>query len=214
MSESITIATIAAIFTAITAITGVYRFVYIPKMKARDEKREKIYKPLLQDVDALTESVKKRKNFSAPFNWKTVEENVSPKLFEGLTELFEVKASSWYKLLEHNRDFVRLQCYFYLDKNIENLQKEFKELGVGALESELYEAIVTPILEREKISLRWLEDNKNVLFENLKKCPSYKNINNLLDWVNKESPCLIFYKNAEKSLLQSVQKMRSELKSF
>ena len=119
-------------------------------MKARDEKREKIYKPLLQDVDALTESVKKRKNFSAPFNWKTVEENVSPKLFEGLTELFEVKAGSWYNLLEHNREFIRLECYFYLDKNIENLQKEFKELGVGALESELYEAIVTPILEREK----------------------------------------------------------------
>jgi len=208
------IASIAAIFTAITAITGLYRLVYVPKTKDKERKREDTYKPLLQDVDALIESVKKRVNFGAPFNWKTVEERVSPKLFEKLEELFEVKADRWYRLLEHNREFVRFRCYFYLDKNLENLQKEFKALGVGALEYELYQAIVTPVLEGEKISLRWLEDNKPELFENLKKCQSYKSIKNLLDCINAESPCLIFYKNAEQDLLQSAEKMKRELKKF
>ena len=203
---------LTAIFSFIAAITEIYYRVYIPKSKEKEKKREDVYKPLLNDVDALIISIKKREKFSEVFNWKTVEEKVSPKLFEKLKELFEVKADRWYKLLEHNREFVRFQCYFIANNSLENLPTEFKNLGAGNLGLVLYEAVGTRVLEGEKISLRWLEDNESDLLETLKKCPSYKNIKNFLDWINVESPCLIYSKNAEQDLLQSIQKMRTELK--
>jgi len=207
-------AAIAAIAGSIAAAIQVYSKVYVPRSKEKEIKRETFYKQLLDDVDALIESVQKRQEFHELFNWRTVERKVSPRLFERLTDLFEVKAKHWYNLLEHNREFIRLKCYFYLDKNLESLETEFKSLGVGALEFELFQAIATPILEGEKISFRWLDDNKPDLFENLKKCPSYKKIKALLDWLNKESPCYVFYKNAEKDLMQSVNEMKLELKRF
>jgi len=211
---SLVFTALATVFSFIAAITEIYYRVHIPRTKDKERKREDIYKPLLKDVDALIESIEKRTKFSPPFNWRTVEEKVSPKFFEKLNDLFDVRADRYYKLLEHNREFVRLQVYFYLDKNLENLKTEFKNLGVGGLESELYQVIVSPILEGEKISLRWLEDNKPELFENLKKCPSCKNIKSLLDWLNEESPCGIYYKNAEHDLLQSAEKIKRELKRF
>lgn len=218
MSENVNLGLIltvlTTIFSFIAAITEIYYRVYVPRSKEKEIKRETFYKQLLDDVDALIESVQKRQEFHEPFNWRTVQRKVSPRLFERLTDLFEVKAKRWYNLLEHNREFIRLQCYFYLDKNLESLKTEFKNLGVGALESELHQAIATPILEGEKISFRWLEDKKPDLFENLKKCPSYKKIKDLLDWLNKDSACYVFYKNAEKDLVQSVNEMKFELKRF
>ncbi len=208
------IAAIAAIMTSIAALIQVYSKVYVPRSKDKERKREEIYKPLLNDVNALIISIKKREKFREVFDWKTVEEKVSPKLFEKLKELFEVKADRWYKLLEHNREFVRFQCYFIANNSLENLPTEFKNLGAGNLGVVLYEAVGARILEGEKISLRWLEDNNPDLLETLKKCPSYKNIKNFMDWINVESPCLVYSKNAEEDLLQSAQKMISEVKSF
>ena len=205
---------LTAIFSFIAAITEIYYRVYIPRSKDKDKKREDVYKPLLNDVDVLIASVKKREKFSEVFNWKTVKEKVSPKFFEKLKELFEVKAHLWYKLLEHNRDFLRYQCYFYVNTNLENLQKEFGSLGSGNLGNVMFEVTDKPLIESEKISLRWLEDNQPELFELLKKCASYKSLKSLFDWINVESPCLVYYKNAEQDLMQSAQKMRNELKSF
>jgi hypothetical protein len=144
------IAAIAAIMTSIAAIIQVYSKVYIPKSKDRERKRIEIYNPLLSDVDALINSINKRDKFSEVFDWKTVKGKVSTKLFEKIKELFEVKINYWYKLLEHNREFVRLQCYFYVNNNLENLQSEFKSLGLGNLAHMIFQAVCTPLLEEKK----------------------------------------------------------------
>lgn len=73
---------------------------------------------------------------------------------------------------------------------------------------------VTPILEREKITLGWLEDNNFELSTILKKCSSYEKLKSLLDWINEENPSIISFRKTEQDLLQLAEKMKAELKKF
>jgi predicted nucleotidyltransferase len=139
---------------------------------------------------------------------------VSTQLFEKLQKLFQDKVGDYYKLLEHNQNFIRFQGYFYLNSHLSELQEEYQSLGVGSLEFELYESVLTPILENEKITLRWLEDNKSELYENLTKCPSYKKLKTLLDWLNDENPSSENLRKAEQELIQSAEELKNELRKF
>ena len=212
---------IGLVFTALLAIFGFfgllmeyYYRVHRPREKDKKQKRNEVYKPLLKDVDVLIESVRVKEPFSPPFNWKTVEGKVSSQLFRRLQKLFQEKADNYYKWLEHNRNFIRFKGYFYLKSHLPELEEEFKNLGFGGLEFQLYESIVMPLLESEKITLRWLEDNRPELHENLMKCQSYKKLKRLLDYLNKENPCIVPFRKAEQDLLQSAKELKNELKSF
>lgn len=165
-------------------------------------------------MDALIEKVTKKEKFSPPFNWKTIEDKVSTQLYEKLQRLFEEKYDYYYKLLQHNQIFVRFKNYFYLNSSLSELQEEFRKLGFGKLEYELYESIVTLILEGEKITLRWLEEKKTELYEKLEKCPSYKKTKKLFDWLNEENPSIISFRRVTQDLLQSAKELEHELKSF
>lgn len=205
---------ISAVFTFLLLLTQYYSKVYIPRKKDKEEKRNLIYKPLLKDVDSLIESVTKKEPLKLPFNWKTVEEKVSPKLYGKLQKLFQDDASTYYNLLAHNQDFIRFKAYFYLYEHLSELEKEYHSLGVGALEYEIYDAIVTPILEGEKVTLKLIEERKPKLYEYLLQCKSYKKLKNLLDYLNKENPCLEYLKASEQDLLIFAEKIRKELKKY
>lgn len=205
---------ISAVFTFFILLTQYYSRVYIPRKKEKEEKSNAIYKPLLMDIDVLVEKVRKREVFNTPFDWKTVEGKISAQLYRRFQELFQEKTDNYYRLLKHNQDFVRFESYFYLNNNLSDLQKEFQSLGVGALEYELYNSIVSPVLEGEKVSVKWIEDNHPELYEHLTRCPSYKKINNLLNWLNEKSPSLISLRNAEKDLLEQAEKLKARLKEL
>ena len=211
---SLVFAVLTAVFSFCALLTEIYYRVYRTRTKDKEQKRKEVYKPLLTDIDVLVEKVRKKEVFSPPFNWKTVEEKVSTRLYGKLQKLFQEKVDNYYKLLKHNQNFIRYFGYFYLNSNLSKLQKEYLGLGVGGLEFELYESIVTPILEGEKITLRWLEDNKPELYENLAKCPSYKTLKGLLDWLNEENPCIASLRKAEQDVLKSAEELKVELKKF
>lgn len=205
---------LASIFSFLALLTEYYYRVHRPRAKDKEEKRDKIYKPLRKDLDALVESVRAREPFSPPFNWKTVEGDVSSQLFGRLQKLFEEETGNYHKWLKHNQDFIRFEGYFYLKSQLPKLEKEFKSLGVGGLEFELHKSIVAPLLEGEKITLRWLEDNSPELHENLMKCESHKKLKRLLDYLNEENPCIVAFRKAEQDLLQSAKELKCDLKSF
>lgn len=205
---------LSAIFTFCILLTQVYSRVYIPREKAKETKRKEIYKPLLKDIDALIEKVRKKEPFNPPFNWKTVEEKVSAQLYRRLQNLFQENVDNYHNLLQHNKDFIRFKGYFFLNSQLSELQEEFHSLGVGGLEYELYNSIVTPILKGKKITLKWIEDNNPKLYEHLMKCQSYKKLKRLLDYLNKENPCIVPFRKAEQDLLQSAKELKNELKSF
>lgn len=212
---------IGLVSTALLAIFGFfgllmeyYYRVHRPREKDKKQKRNEIYKPLLKDVDVLIASVRVKEPFSAPFNWKTVEGKVSSQLFRRLQKLFQEKADNYYKWLQHNKDFIRFKGYFFLNFQLSELQEEFHSLGVGGLEYDLYNSIVTPILKGKKITLKWIEDNNPKLHENLMKCQSYKKLKRLLDYLNEENPCIVPFRKAEQDLLQSAKELKNELKSF
>lgn len=214
MDWNLILTALSVIFSFCVLLTAIYYRVYIPREKAKEEKRVGIYKPLLKDVDALIEKVGERKAFSPPFNWKTVEDKVSTYLYVRLQKLFEDKYENYFKLLQHNQNFIRYEGYFYLNYHLSELQKEFKSLGVGALEYELYNTIVTSVLEGEKITLNWIEENNPELYEHLTRCPSYKKLKTLLDWLNEENPCIVSLRMAERDLLNYAEELKDELKKF
>lgn len=189
-----------------------YYRVYRTRAKDKEQKRNEIYKPLLKDIDALIESVRVKKLFGPPFNWKTVEDKVSTQLYGRLQKLFQEKVDNYHQWLEHNQNFIRFKGYFYLKSHLPELEEEFKSLGFGGLEFQLYESIIIPLLEGEKITLRWLEDNRPELHENLIKCASYKKIKRLFNWLNKEDPCIVSLRKTEQDLLQLAEELRVELK--
>lgn len=209
------------VFTAILVIIGFfgllmeyYYRVHRPREKDKEQKRNEIYRPLIKDVEALLERVRKREPFSPPFNWETVEEKVSAKLYSKLQKLFRDDASSYYNLLAHNQDFIRFKAYSYLHEHLAELEKEYHSLGAGVLEYEIYTAIVSPILEGEKVSLKLIEERKPKLYEYLLQCESHKKLKDLLDYMNKENPCLKYLEASEQDLLMSAEKMREELKKY
>lgn len=115
-------------------------------------------------------------------------------------------------MLEHHRNFVRFKGYFYLNSHLSKLQEEYRKLGVGSLEFILYKSVVTPILEGEKITLRWLEDHNSNLYENLTKCSRHKKIRNLFEWLNEENPSIKNLKRAEQELLQLTKEVKDKLR--
>lgn len=205
---------VLVIFAFLGLLMEYYYRIYRPREKDKEQKRNGIYKPLLNDVDTLIANVKEKKPYGAPFNWKTVEDRVSTQLYGRLQNLFLEKVDNYYKLLEHNQNFVRFSSYFYLKAHLSELDEEFKNLGVGALEFELYDSMVTPILNGKKITLRELEDKKPELYENLAKCASFKKFKELLCGLNEENPCIESLRKAEQDLLQSAIELKNELKSF
>jgi hypothetical protein len=205
---------ISAVFTFLLFLTQYYSRVYIPRRKDKEEKRNLIYKPLLMDVDSLIERVSKREVFGPPFNWKTVEGKVCAQLYRRLEELFQEKTNNYHRLLKHNQEFIRFRSYFYLYNNLSDFEKEFRSLGVGLLEYDLYNTILDPILEGRKVSLELIEENNPKLYEHLVKCPSYKKLKDLFDQFSEEDPCLIPLRNIEKDLLEQAEKLKVRLKDF
>ena len=209
------------LFTALTTIfslgaflTEYYYRVHRPRAKDKEQKRGEIYKPLLNNIEKLIEKVRAKEEFRDIFNWRTVEERVSAHLYVKLERVFQEKVDKYNSLLKHNQDFIRFKGYYYLNAHLPELQKEYLSLGVGGLEFDLYEIIVKPILESQKISLRWLEEHKPDLYEHLTKCPKYKRIKDLFSWMNEEIPSVITFRNVEQDLLQSAKELKNELESF
>lgn len=205
---------LTTIFSFFVMLMEYYYRVYRPRAKDKEQKRSEIYKPLLMDVDALIEIVRAKKFFSPPFNWKTVEDKVSTDLFMRLQKLFQEKVDNYHKLLKHNNDFIRFKGYYYLNSHLPELQEEYKSKGFGGLEFQLYESIIIPLLEGEKITLRWLEDKRPELHETLMKCQNYKKLKRLLDYLNEENSSIVPFRRAEQDLLQLAKKMKDEFKSF
>jgi len=206
--------TISAVFTFVILLTQYYSRVYVPRRKDKEEKRNTIYKPLLMDIGALIEKVRKREVFNPPFEWKSVEGKVSAQLYSKLQELFQEKTDNYHKWLKNNQDFIRFKGYFYLKSNLSDLEKEFLSLGEGALEYELYNSITSPVLEGEKVSLKWIEDNRPEFYERLTKCPSHKKLKTLLNWLNEENPSVVSLRKAEQDLLQLAENLRIRIGEF
>lgn len=208
------------IFTALLVIFGFfgllmeyYYRVHRPREKDKEQKRNGIYKQLLNDIDTVLEKVDQKEPVTTPFNWKTVEGNVSTKLYDKFVKLYD-EVDYYHKLLQHCKNFVRFKGFFYLKNHLSELEEEFRRLGVGALEYDLYDSIMKPLLQDEKITLRWLEEKKPELYANLEKCPSYKKLKNLLDWLNEENPCFISLRKIVQNLLNSAENLKAEVKSF
>ena len=101
-----------------------------------------------------------------------------------------------------------------MKNHLSELEAEFRSLGVGALEHELYDLIVKPILQCDQITLGLLEEKKPEFYTNFEKCLSYKKLKKLLDWLNEENPCLLSFRKTEQNLLQLTEDLKDELKSF
>lgn len=216
MSEdwALALGVLSAIFTFCILLTQYYSRVHVPRRKDKEQKREQIYKPIIRNVDALVEAVKEKKEFREQFNWKTVEGKVSRELYKKLQKLFEEKVDIYHKWLKHNRDFIRFQGSFYLDSSLPELEGEFRKLGAGKLEYELYNSIITSLLQGKKITLKLLEDSKPDFFHNLAKCPNHKELKKLLDWLNEDTPAMESLREAEQDLLKYADELKIELKKF
>lgn len=216
MSEdwALALGVLSAIFTFCILLTQYFSRVHVPRRKDKEQKREQIYNPIIRNVDALVEAVKEKKEFREQFNWKTVEGKVSIELYKKLQKLFEEKVDMYHKWLKHNKDFIRFQGSFYLGSSLPELEGEFRKLGVGRLEYELYDSIMTSLLEGKQITLKLLEDSKPDFFNNLSKCPSYKELKKVLDWLNEDTPAMESLREAEQGLLKYVAELRVELKKF
>ncbi len=191
-----------------------YYRVHRPREKDKEQKRNEIYKPLVNNLNILIERVKQKEAVITPFDWKTVEDKVPAQLFERIQNLYEDKVDYYQRLSQHIKDFIRYKICFDLNSYLSGLQEEFHKLGVGKLEYELFNSIVTPIMDGEKITLRWLEENKPELYENLEKCPNHKRLKELLDSLNEENPCIMSFRKIVHDLLQSTKEIEDKMKSF
>jgi len=195
-------------------IVTFYRWVYCRHKDKVAKEREEIYKPLREDVQALTDSVKNFENERCeqpPVFWKTIEGKVSSKFYGRLEELFEKKFGEYCNWLKASEALIRYKIYFYMGTHLRGLGEEFKNLGVGVLEYKLYGSLLLPILRGESMSPSWFKEHDPSLYEEIEKCPRSKDIRSLLNWLNEREPCIETLRRIRHDLMGQAEKVKNEV---
>ncbi|MCK5261455.1 MAG: hypothetical protein KAJ44_04685 [Thermoplasmatales archaeon] len=180
-----------AVGTIASAIITYYKWIYYPKREKRERIKNIFLRPLLKIIPSLKEEIEQ---YSIP--------NLDPlsKLFDKhnsevtneLTTLkgdLERRIETYRDWLSEANDFIsgRIWYIVYYQGIVGNkLATEYEEKGIGSLGHDLVRFLATPILEGQKITISWFNDNVSEKYtEAIKNCKRYQDFKNTLGLIDK-----------------------------
>lgn len=182
---------LTAIGSIVVAIITYYRWIYYPKRERQDRIKNIFLKPLLKIIFSLKEKIEQ---YSIP--------GINPlsKLFdeqssEVTNELTTLKENLEYSIetyrvwLHEANDFIRGRIWHivYYQGTVGNvLATEYEEKGVGSLGDVLASSLSTRILEGQKITISWFNDNVSEKYtEAIKNCKHNQDFKDILGSIDK-----------------------------